>query len=53
VTVAVCPQIAPWSADYQKKLAAELRALPPGSAVESAIAEALSLRAQARACQGQ
>jgi hypothetical protein len=51
VTVAVCPQIAPWSADYQKKLAAELRALPPGSAVESAIAEALSLRAQARACE--
>ena len=49
VTVAVCPQIAPWSADYQKRLAAELSALPQGSAIESAIAEALSLRDQARA----
>lgn len=50
VTVAVCPIAAPWSADYQKRLAAELRALPPGSAVESAVAEALSLRDQTRAC---
>jgi hypothetical protein len=50
VTVAVCPIAAPWSADYQKRLAAELRVLPPGSAVESAVAEALSLRDQARAC---
>ncbi len=49
-TVAICPQIAPWSAAYQKRLAAELRALPPGSATEAAIAEALSLRDQARAC---
>jgi hypothetical protein len=51
VTVAVCPVIAPWSADYQKRLAAELRTLPPGSAIESAIAEAISLRDQARACE--
>ena len=50
VTVAVCPVIAPWSADYQKRLAAELRRLPPGSATETAVAEALSLRDQARAC---
>lgn len=50
VTVAVCPVIAPWGADYQKRLAAELRALPPGSAIEGAVAEALSLRDQARAC---
>jgi hypothetical protein len=50
VTVAVCPITAPWSADYQKRLAAELRRLPPGSAIESAVAEALSLRDQARAC---
>jgi hypothetical protein len=51
VTVAVCPVTAPWSADYQKRLAAELRALPPGSAIESAIAEAINLRDQARACE--
>ncbi|HEY7460095.1 MAG TPA: hypothetical protein VH765_15230 [Xanthobacteraceae bacterium] len=50
VTVAVCPIAAHWSANYQKRIAAELRALPPGSAIESAIAEALSLRDQARAC---
>jgi hypothetical protein len=51
VTVAVCPVITPWSADYQKRPAAELRRLPPGSAVEGAIAEAISLRDQARACE--
>ncbi|MEX0590604.1 MAG: hypothetical protein WD207_05915 [Xanthobacteraceae bacterium] len=50
ITVAVCPVTTPWSADYQKRLAAELRRLPPGSATENAIAEALSLRDQARAC---
>lgn len=50
VTVAVCPVTASWSADYQKRLAAELRALAPGSAIETAIAEALSLRDQVRAC---
>jgi hypothetical protein len=50
VTVAVCPVTAPWSADYQKRLAAELRAVPTGSAIEQAISEAISLRDQARAC---
>ena len=49
VKVAVCPVVAPWSADYQKRLAAELRKLPPDSAIEGAIAEAISLRDQARA----
>jgi hypothetical protein len=52
VTVAVCPVTAPWSKDYQKRLAAELRRLPPNSAIEGAVAEALSLRDQARACAG-
>jgi hypothetical protein len=51
VTDAVCPAIALWSPDYQKRLAAELRKLPPGSAIESAIAEAINLRDQARACE--
>jgi hypothetical protein len=50
VTVAICPVIAPWSADYQKRLAAELRQLPTASALEGAVAEAISLRDQARAC---
>jgi hypothetical protein len=51
VTVAVCPIVTPWSADYQKRLAAELRKLPSGSTIEDAIAETISLRDQARACQ--
>lgn len=50
LTIAVCPVIAPWSSDYQRRLAAELRALPAGSAVERAVAEAISLRDQTRAC---
>jgi hypothetical protein len=50
VTIAVCPEIAPWSLEYQRRLAAELRKLPPESALEYAIAEAISLRDQARAC---
>jgi hypothetical protein len=41
---------APWSRDYQRRVAAELKALPAGSAIEGAVAEALSLRDQARAC---
>jgi hypothetical protein len=50
VTLAVCPEIAPWTADYQKRLAGELRKLPKYSALEYAVAEAISLRDQARAC---
>lgn len=50
LTVAVCPEIAPWSAEYQKRLAAELRGLPKESALERAVTEAISLRDQARAC---
>jgi hypothetical protein len=50
VTIAVCPVTAPWSRDYQRRVAAELKALPSGSAIDGAVAEALSLRDQARAC---
>jgi hypothetical protein len=50
VTIAVCPVAAPWSRDYQRRVAAEIKVLPPGSAIEGAVAEALSLRDQARAC---
>lgn len=50
VTVAVCPVEASWSHAYQRQLAAELRALPDGSALVGAIQEAVSLRDQARAC---
>lgn len=50
VTVAVCPEIASWSAAYQRRLASELRRLPSESAIERAVAEAINLRDQARAC---
>jgi hypothetical protein len=50
VTVAVCPVEANWSHAYQRSLASELRALPEGSALASAVQEAVSLRDQARAC---
>lgn len=50
ITVAVCPVEANWSLAYQRRLAGELRALPQGSALEGAVAEAVSLREQARAC---
>ncbi len=50
VTVAVCPVAAHSSLVYQRQLAAELRSMPQGSALEGAVAEAVSLRDQARAC---
>jgi hypothetical protein len=50
VTIAVCPVTAARAPDFQARLGAELRALPPASATESAISEWLSLRDQARAC---
>lgn len=50
VTITVCPVEANWNPAYQRRLAAELRALPQGSALEGAVAEAVSLREQTRAC---
>jgi len=50
VTIAVCPVTVARDRDFQSRLGAELRALPPASATQSAIAEWLSLRDQARAC---
>jgi hypothetical protein len=50
VTVAVCPVTAPWSRADQRRLAGEVRALPDGTMLERAVAEAISLRDQVRAC---
>jgi hypothetical protein len=50
ITIAVCPVSVPRDRDFQRRLGAELGALPPASATESAISEWLSLRDQARAC---
>jgi hypothetical protein len=50
VTIPVCSATSPHDRDFQRRLAAELRAVPPGSAAEIALSEWLSLRDQARAC---
>jgi hypothetical protein len=50
VTITVCPVTVARDRDFQRRLGAELRALPPVSATQSAISEWLSLRDQARAC---
>jgi hypothetical protein len=44
VTIAVCPVIVARDRDFQARLGAGLRALPPAAATQSAIAEWLSLR---------
>jgi hypothetical protein len=49
-TIPVCAVTTPRERDFQRRLAAELRALANGSATESALSEWLSLRDQARAC---
>jgi hypothetical protein len=49
-TIAVCPVTVPRDADFQRRLAAELRALPATSATASALSEWLGLRDQARRC---
>jgi hypothetical protein len=48
--IPVCAVIWPRDRDFQRRLSVELRASPPGSATESALAEWISLRDQARAC---
>jgi hypothetical protein len=50
VTIPVCSVTSPRDRDFQRRLATELRATPPGSAAEMALSEWLSLRDQARAC---
>ena len=49
-TIPVCAVSWPRDRDFQRRLSAEVRATPPGSATESALAEWISLRDQARAC---
>ncbi len=50
VTIPVCAVISPRDRDFQRRLSARLRTASPGSAVESALSEWISLRDQARAC---
>jgi hypothetical protein len=49
VTVARCPPLVDYPADTQKKAAAELRALPPGSTVATLVADYGTTRAKCRA----
>lgn len=49
--VTTCPPIREYSADFQKRLADEVEALPPGTAIEEALTDYHDLRNQLRACQ--
>lgn len=46
----VCPPVRPWSTSFQKRVAAELRAAPPDSALAAVAVEAIGNRDVARAC---
>jgi len=50
VTIPVCAAITPRDRDFQRRLAAELRATSAGSATQNALSEWVALRDQARAC---
>lgn len=45
-----CPPVRPWSAPFQKRIAAELRAAPPDSALAMVAIQAIGDRDVARAC---
>lgn len=47
----VCPKIVPYGPAFQDRLVTEIQALPVGSALEAALIDYSSLRAQLRACQ--
>jgi hypothetical protein len=48
--VTACPAIPAYSAAFQERLADEIQALPPGSALGEAIIDYKRLRDQLRAC---
>lgn len=47
-----CPPVVEYPRTFQARAAAEVEALPPGSAIEVMLADYAVLRAQARACAG-
>lgn len=47
---AVCPPVRTWSRDFQKQVAAELRAAAPDSALARVAIQAIGERDVARAC---
>lgn len=47
----VCPQITPWTADFQKQAAVEIRGNPSLVALPEIARQDVVLRDQARACQ--
>jgi len=46
----VCPAIIPWSTDFQKQIASELRADPKLIALPEVARQAVVMRDQIRAC---
>ena len=49
--VPVCPQLTPWSAEFQHQAAAEIQANPMLSALPEIARQDVVLRDQVRACQ--
>ncbi|SEO15888.1 hypothetical protein SAMN04489859_103935 [Paracoccus alcaliphilus] len=47
---AACPPVVEYPAEFQQRAAAEVHALPPGSAVEGMLADYHVMRRQAAAC---
>jgi hypothetical protein len=48
----VCPPVRPWPRMFQQRVAAELRAAPPDSALAAVAIQAIGDRDVARACAG-
>lgn len=46
----VCPPVRTWSREFQKRVAAELRAVPPDSALAAVAIQTIGDRDVARAC---
>ncbi len=47
---AACPPVVEYPAEFQRRAAAEVEALPTGAAVETMLADYYVMRQQARAC---
>ena len=48
--VGVCPPVVEYDAEFQTRAAAEVQALPEGSAINEMLSDYVVMREQARAC---
>lgn len=47
---AACPPVVEYPAEFQRRAAAEVEALPPGAAIEAMLADYHVMRRQAQVC---